>query len=297
VLVLLADLDPKKERIASMSPITLRPPEALLRARLRYGGVGSDLGELLRLTSHAVASVLPPASTALNERADAAEDPRLADLVQDVAPLAAQEVSVLVDVEGGYRVTIEPGEPPAIVIGEALVDDATAAELRFHIVRAMTLIELGHLLFERPHASKRRGMLDVLLAAADPESKRRLSPDAAVAVDHIRAKLGPSGLAEVEPLVSRWLKSDLELGGWMYGAVSTANRYALLAAGDLQAAVRALRRNDPHTLAERYDKEDGRVAALRRSPAIAEIVAFALSEDYVALVREGRSRDSGAARF
>jgi tetratricopeptide (TPR) repeat protein len=297
VLTLLGVVDARSDAVVAMSPSAVRPSEPALKAHLRLPSVRSDLGELLRLTSHVLAGVLPPAAAALTDRADASEDPRIADVVEGLRPLSAHPFAVLVDVEGGYRVSIEPGDPPAVVIGEALVEDATPAELRFHIARSMMLLELGHLLFERTHAANRRHMLELLLAAADPESNTRVSPEAATMIDRIREKLGPGGLAEAEPLASRLKGSSIELGGWMYGAVSTANRFGLLAAGDLEAAVRALRRNDPHTLGERFDAQAGRATALRRSHAASELVAFALSGGYVALAREGRVSDADGSRF
>jgi hypothetical protein len=159
------------------------------------------------------------------------------------------------------------------------------------------LIELGYLITLERNGQKRRSMLDVLLAACDPESTARVTPELSVAVDHIRGKLGPSGLAEAEPYASRLRGTQIELGPWMYGAVRTANRFALLASGDFEAALAALRRNDPEVFGQRLEAGESRVRALARSPAATDLVRFLVSEDYIALVHAVRRSASSRDRF
>jgi len=284
-----------------MSPIIERPPEAMLDAHLFHPDVKSDLGKLLRITEDALAAVLPPDAAALEERAPAVQDARLADLIEDVARLFERPSAVLVDPEGGFDVRIEAAEPPQIVVGESLVRDATPQELRFHLARASMLLELGYLLVVEGKGEKRRRMLDVLIAACDPDwsgdSPVKIAPELSIAVDHIRLKLGPSRLAEAEPLASRLRGAVLELGPWMYGAVRTANRYGLLAAGDFEAAVRGLCRSDPHALGERLDRTEDRARVLERSPLSTDLVRFVISDGYILLARCGRSATSPLDRF
>lgn len=269
--------------------------EGIEREETWHPELKTPLGELLRLTSRAVGGVLPPPS--LSERVRAEDDPRLADIAADVRAMFAIEAAVTIDPTGGHRVAIEPGEPPSIVLGEALVDDATAPELRFHLARAAALLEHGYAIVEHTAGTGRRAMIELIVAACDPEATVRVTPDLGDAIDRVRAKLGPSGLAVCEPLASAVKNADVPTAGWMYGAVTTANRLALLAAGDLGAAVRALRRSDPRSLGERFDTKEARLAALRRSSALTDLLRFTLSDAFERLLRDQERVGATPTRF
>src|SRR5262249_45405327 len=154
------------------------------------------------------------------------------------------------------------------------------AELRFHMARAAMLIELGYAIVDRTEGKQRRAMIDLIVAACDPDSNIKVAADFGDAIDRVREKLGPAGLAVCEPLASAVKSREVPIAGWMYGAVTTANRYALLAAGDLRAAIQALRRTDPRSYGEKFDTKDARLRALKRSSALTDLLRFTLSESF-----------------
>jgi tetratricopeptide (TPR) repeat protein len=270
--------------------------ESLLRDEVRHAETKTPLGELLRLTARAVCGVLPPPQLA--ERVRAEDDPRLADLAAEVLAMFDMSIAAAIDPGGGHRVILEPGEPPTIVIGEALVEDATAPELRFHLARAAALLELGYAIVEHTAGTGRRQMIEMIVAACDPEATVRVTPELGDAIDRVREKLGPTGLAVCEPLATAVKNADVPIAGWMYGAVTTANRLALLAAGDLRAAILALRRSDPRSLGERFDTKEARLRALKRSSALTDLLRFTLSESFERLMRgHGRVGAGPTERF
>jgi tetratricopeptide (TPR) repeat protein len=255
-----------------------------------HGALTTPIAKLLRLTAMAVAPELPREE---GKWVRASSDRRLADAIAAVSEVSPIGLDVWLDPDGGEVVAIVPGDPPRIVVGEALADDASASELRFHVGRAAMLVDLGYLLVERTSGAARQRLLTILVSMT---GTGRPSPaEAEAARDRIRARLEPSVLRDVRaldvliPSGATGLEVDLE--EWMRGSLAAADRFGLLVSGELPAALRGLRRNEPRTLGEPFTTSEDRIASVKRWRSASDLVAFVLSHDFSELTRTFRTAE------
>jgi hypothetical protein len=219
---------------------------------------------------------------------NARDDRRLSGLVATVGEVSGVPFEVYLDIDGGERVSIAPGSPPRIVVGEALADDATQAELRFHVARAAMLLELGYLVADRTGGPERQRYLDLLVKVAAPDSRVTVSPELAQAVDAIRGRLSHEDREALAALVIPMDRTtaEIDLEPWMKSVLSAAYRFGLLVAGELSAALRGLRRIEPRTLGEPFSTSQDRIASVKRWRSASDLIAFVLSEDFAEVAPE-----------
>ncbi len=266
-----------------------RPEQKVFLEQLAHGAVFNPLGELLRVTAKATAAILPPAESMFQDRIPAVDLPRVAEVASSLAQAAQDPFEVWIDPEGDDTVWLEPGEPPRLVVGEALVEDASPQELRFHLGRAYMLLEMGYLLVQTTGGGVRRTFMELLLASVDLETTQGAPEGLEEALDGIRSRLGPMGLAQMEPHIEALNElfqkgmgaGDRVFERWRHGVEVTANRFGLLLSGSLDASVKALRRAEPRTLAEDFEGQEARIASVRRWTALSDLLAFVLSENYM----------------
>jgi tetratricopeptide (TPR) repeat protein len=284
VLALLREGD----EAASFTPLTHRPAEKTVRERLLQEVTSTWLGRLLRTTALSMSARLPGAKVHPAGWLRAKDDERLADLMPLIREVSGIPFEVWLDLDGGERVTIAPGSPPRIVIGEALADDATPAELRYHVARAAMLLELGYLIADRAGGPERQRWLDLLVRVASPDSRVTVPPELADQVELIRKEIAPEEkamLAAMEIPVQR-TTAEIDLEPWMKSALSAADRFGLLVSGELAAALRGLRRTEPRTLGEPFATSQDRIASVKRWRAASDLIAFVLSEDFSEVARD-----------
>jgi tetratricopeptide (TPR) repeat protein len=270
---------------AAFTPLTHRPAEKTVRARLLAEVTNTWVGRLLRASAQPIAALLPGANTRPTSWMKASADIRLAELVALVREVSGVPFEVWLDLDGGERVTIAPGSPPRIVVGEALADDATQAELRFHLARAAMLLELGYLLADRTGGPERQRYLDLLVKIAAPDSRVTVSAELAREVEAIRSKLTLEDREALSSLVIP-VERDIDLEPWMKSALSAADRFGLLVAGELSSALRGIRRIEPRTLGEPFSTSQERIAAVKRWRSASDLIAFVLSEDFAEVAPE-----------
>ncbi len=290
VLALLGEGD----ETATFTPLTHRPAEKTVRTRLFHELTATWLGRLLRTTALPMAARLPGANVLPSSWVDASDDRRLADLVRLVREVSGVPFEVWLDLDGGERVSIAAGDPPRIVVGEALADDATPSELRFHVARAAMLIELGYLLAEGAGGPERQRYLDLLVKVASPESAVIVSPELVDQVDAIRGWLSVEDREALAALAIPVSQSTVEvdLEPWMKSAVAAADRFGLLVAGELWAALRGLRRTEPRTLGEPFGSSQERIASVKRWRSASDLIAFVLSADFAEVAHDdGQTSD------
>ena len=263
---------------------TARPADPSYFERVRHPAVRGPLGVLLRLSASALAGVLPPSERGGGLRRPAHEDPRLAEVAQAVRSVMQVPLTVVVDAEGGENVSIEPGDPCKLVVGEALAEDRDPAEVRFHLARAAMLVELGFLLTERAIGVERRHYVTLVAAAVDVRYEEGLPASYRSAVELMRGRLDPMDRAAAEAAILQLNLEDLPIAAWIRGAMQTADRFGTLMAGVPAAALRALHRMDPRTMAEPIATREDRVRAIRRWRPLREVVAFVVSDAYPGLV-------------
>lgn len=232
----------------------------------------------------------PPASSAelLPETIAICEDLR--------AKLAAPPIPFVAHGEGA-DVTFAATQPLCILIGRR-AEALSEADLRFFTARAIEQARAGTLAVLRMSQRNLRGMLRaVLRVAGAPGTPFEIAEESAdqttaLWIERLRmpamAALIPLDKAKEELIenATRALANPPELDSYIRGCRYTADRMGLLACGRPLAALRALAgllkvdsaaTGEKATLARRQEQ-------LRASPALCELVAFMLSDEYWSLV-------------
>ncbi|MEM7675757.1 MAG: hypothetical protein AAF449_07100, partial [Myxococcota bacterium] len=171
---------------------TFRPTDPDFFRELYAPAMKTPLGQLVRLTAPALVGLLPTTVNDRGARCPAAQDPRVADAAAAVLAVVQFPLTMVVDAEGGRGVELESGERATLVIGEALAEDATPDELRFHIGQAAMLAELGCTLFTAVRGVDRRHFMMLAAAAVDPRHRATLPQRFAPQVDILRHRLDVS---------------------------------------------------------------------------------------------------------
>jgi hypothetical protein len=211
----------------------------------------------------ALSAELPPGFERPTEVRPAEDDPRLGPVWAEVQAVLPGAFSVYVDPEGGAQVVLEPGEVPALAVGEALLEEASPEEVRFLVARAAFLADAGFLLSEWVPALARGEYLASLADAAEDGA----GPMAARLSAEARAALAP-----LAPALRQ--ATEVDLARWRAVLLRAADRFALLCAGDLAAALAAVDRLEPRALGEVRSTEAARVAAVRRWGPMADLVVW-----------------------
>jgi hypothetical protein len=187
------------------------------------------LGALLAVTARAMAAILPPGPA--GERRPLPQDAPIAPWLSQIAAALELEVSVELDKEGrGARG--EPGEPPVLVVGEALLSGDLAVA-RWTIARALMALRLGTLVIDQPAAGS--SWMDLPLRVVEVDGAERLDPSMSAAIEPLRTRLGPTVLADVEGFVERIGPriGPESVESWRTATDKAADAYGVLAAGAL----------------------------------------------------------------
>lgn len=216
--------------VGELEPWSLRPlPRAgwkLVAGRALSG----PLGGLLARTGPIACALLPPT---LSEGSEWRRplDPELVLAREADALRRFLDFDFVVEIdakEAGAHV--EPGEPPIIAVGEDAVTLGHPVEASFLLARSALFLRLGGLLgAELGDPSDPAGWLRVILSAADHNSPSDPT------IDSLRARLGPSGLADVEAFgeALRVLPSSAEAAVWKSQVARAAETFGVLWAGAL----------------------------------------------------------------
>jgi len=195
----------------------------------------------------------------------------------------------------GSDVTFSASQPLCILIGRR-AESLPPADLRFLVARAFEQARAGTLAVLRMSADNLRGMLRaVLRVAGSPGTPFELAEEAADEPTALwLSRLRKPEIGALIPLAT--VRSELladaaaalvsppEIESYIRGCRYTADRVGLLLCGRPLSALRAV----AGLLKEPSPGEEATVAQkreqLRTSAALRELVAFLLSEEYVALV-------------
>ncbi len=145
------------------------------------------LAALLARTAMPVAAVLPPRGADVTARHSLDEASPLARTLPALA--RALDLRLSAERDGAVRgIHLDPGEPPTLVLGPDVAGDGRGTYL---LASAAMRVRLGALLADAPDL---HAWLRTLVHLLD------LRPDEDPATGLLRARLGPSGLADVEAL-------------------------------------------------------------------------------------------------
>ena len=272
--------------------------DATRAERLMHPATRSALGPGLAALADAVATLYPSTldRTTLIP-VDFAEGKPLARMIDSIrARLGVSALSLYVRSASvpakrdtlADLVIVEGGESPAL-----LVDDTLAAAVPdrrgalFILGKHLERLKSGTSIFQRLAHEELDLLASVLKRAFDPAMATAVvapGPNAEQIGTMVKAlrKIAPrKSRREIEELAAAINSERLE--AWVAGQRHTENRAGLLVSNDLTQSVKVVLALD-HDLAK-YDLEKApdRVAHLRKSDEVAEMLRFLLSEDYFAL--------------
>lgn len=184
--------------------------------RLAAEALAQPLSALLARAAMPVAAVLPPRGEDVTARQPL--DPE-SSLARALPPLCrALDLELVAERDGAVRgVHLEPGEPPALIVGADVADDLRGTYL---LARAAMRVRLGALLADAPDV---HAWVRTLLHLTE------VQPGEDPAATLLRARLGPSGLVDLEAAVAQ-LPRELERGAVEAWMGSTRRLAALFAA-------------------------------------------------------------------
>ncbi len=249
-------------------------PEALLPA----------MRSLLDRTGAALDAAAPfDAAEAGVRRADSdASVTRLAQQFADAAGLG--EVIVLLAPALGFAAVPVSSDPPALAVGDALLSDAPEATLVWAVARAVKLLQLRGAVFARVASVEAASIVGGWLAAFQPDW---VAPGVnAQTVSAAKQKISAALSSTTDPqlaVLARETAAALgaQLAALPNNVVAWANRAALLATGDLGAALDGIAAASGRagvTAAPHNEQE--RATWISRTPEAKDLVAFGVGAAY-----------------
>jgi hypothetical protein len=185
-------------------------------------------------------------------------------------------------------IDLEPGDPPALLVGFQVETSMSTAEQKFHLGRLLGRLRL------RNHAARKLTALDleIILAAAVRLFDLSFGDDVAPA--DVLADRGKR-LAKALPRRSRKALEDacaryrtarppnFEL--WLRGMDYSANRLGVLLCNDVGTALEVIRRSDRRLLGMPMGTTEEMVACLRDVEPVGDLLRFVVSDEHFALRR------------
>jgi tetratricopeptide (TPR) repeat protein len=257
---------------------TLAPPPTLAALDfelLRASGDRGPLAELVAAAGDVLATVLtdPRETRGAPVRADHPFRRTLSDLAR---AFGAGSFELYAAPLG--RLTVEPGNPPAVCVGADLAHRSTLREQRFMLGRAAARLRTRSALaeafpgdFADAVGAAVRLVVPGYTALGTPgdELGRRLEKAASRKVRR----------ALEEPARALALRPPPDLQAWRAAAATTADRAGLVLGGDVPTALDLMLRDD----SGRKPAPGDRIAALRARPEAMVLLTFAASDAHLAL--------------
>jgi hypothetical protein len=189
--------------------------------------------------------------------------------------LGVRSFEVYVSGARPYALAVEPGDPPAVIVGAEIVAMGPGA-VRFACGYALRLIATNFDLLAHGNAADAGTLLAGIVRQFVPDFRHPELSDGEVAASSARvARVLPKALrSELAPFAAE-IATPLVLEGFLVAVQETAARLGLLASGDLGAALHVLCAARGQSLSP-----DG----VRAVPAALALIDFALSEDHEQLV-------------
>lgn len=172
--------------------------------------------------------------------------------------------------------------PPALGVGPAAPDDEAA--LRFHLGRGLELSQPENLLLATLEPSEAHTLLAALLAAFGPPSESAVSVEAVSLAAELWRLISPFRQREIRDLIAANLER-LERDRLRVAMESSAARAGLVQVGEPRVAILGLASTDPTLAGLSLIGADAFAQAVERSPALTEMIRFALSDVYARTIR------------
>jgi tetratricopeptide (TPR) repeat protein len=177
----------------------------------------------------------------------------------------------------GSEVVAEPGDPPVLRIGPDLGRRLSPAEQRFAVARAVARLRARSGVAARLGPARLAEVMAAVVRQALPDYEGLAEPSEALLRSVGRALPRKVRRALEEPARALSVAGPIDVAAWQAALAATADRAALLFAGDVPSALGvALGGPRPKT------PEDV-AAAVRARPAVAHLLVFAASEEHFRL--------------
>ena len=200
---------------------------------------------------------------------------------EELAPIAAdlgvRELEVYVSTESPRAMVVEPGNPPAIILGSELVSLGPAA-LRFAAASCLRLVETHFDLLTQGGAAEAGSLVAAIVRQFIPEfGHPRLDGQTLAAAEaRVSRAMARNLRTELGPFASQ-IAGAFSPEALYLDAMETGARAGLLACGDLPAALEVLARAAGHPTAT--------PANILELPLCNRLCVFALSDDYEELAQ------------
>ena len=174
----------------------------------------------------------------------------------------------------------ENERPPVLIVGGRFAKRLPPKNQRFLLGRSLERIKGGHLLFD---------------AASDQDLEALLWSVVKLGQPHQQVPIRPSALEEVQRTLLRHISTRtrrflediarqlpvkaVDLAAHRQGAEHTANRAGLVAANDIETAIRAIARGRPN-LKTVFSNTQEAVEVLGQVPEVRDLLAYAMSDEY-----------------
>ena len=245
---------------------------ALLSLDLESLGVSADCkisqldeGTLARVYS-AAARALGVKNTAVYVRfglSSAVEAPSMEQTVEQELPVGIEVAAVA---------------PPAVILPAGLEARRTVDELRFLLGRALELTHPAFVLAAGVEPGDFARLMSLVLRAFHPrhmKGRRDLSAEAREEVSVFRRALPFKVARRLGEIFRDQADEPFSSAAWRRAALLSANRAGLVLCGDLEVAFRMVLEQD-----EGLDPEATAAEQVQRSPLLADLLSFALSDGY-----------------
>lgn len=211
-------------------------------------------------------------------------DPRLSELRRILEPLWMEELAVYVWRSGGEDCRLELTTPPSVLLGAALAEaDATRSRERaFWVARELELYRSGHALCGKLDAAALQEVLTGMCLAVSPDvAPLQPSEQAHRWAELMRPRMSAEVHAALVPKVQAYLQraESVDLAAWREGCLLSAQRRALLASCDVAEAVAVACAWEGVEAAA----GEARIEAICNTPALTDLLRFAVSDSYFAL--------------
>jgi len=255
-------------------------PRPARRAWVDDPVVGNVVGRAL----DALAAAVPALFTASLEEEGLSDDNRVDGDRQRSLPRRFREVGRSLELEGralyvrpdgGTALGVLPGDPPAMVVGSDMTRGMFRKEQRFFLARGLMLTLGPRPLARALHEDEGQAIVDALRGGEEGRAGEWAALLAELLPEETHEEL--RALLAEDP--------DANFAAWTQAVERSAVRAALVLAGDLGTAFKALRREaggdftrplrDPRSLADLTE----------RSPLARDLLAWALSEAFERLLR------------
>jgi len=212
-----------------------------------------------------------------------AETPLAKVYAGGIRVLGLAKTPLFVRLAGSGSVEVAATYPPAVIVGPALRPDTP--EGRFQVGRAVEATRPALVLAAVLVGDRARTLFEATLGAFGPPPAADAPPIAKESADlaaSLWKTLPPRTQRRLQEICAKGV-TDADAQTWLRLVRQSMNRAGLLVCGDTAASLRVVAAETPELSGVDVATEHGFREAVRRSPEFADLAAFAVSDEYLAL--------------